>query len=485
MHPVVKQQHASTLAVSFLAILWLAILIQYVPARYSYDWDSSQLGRAVAEYNIEKHQPHPPGYPLWVAAARLLAKLTPGIPGALSVLALLFSLGGLIFFRLVLREVNAEREGVWLVPLLAFSPPVLFYSAAQSSYSSDLFVSCAAGYFAVQAEKGARGHFLAFCVFLALAMGLRQSGAVLLIPLLALSGFTAWRRSKAEAGVGIAAGAGVFAAWFVPFVRMAGGWANYREMTSHQFETTVSRTSILFGAAVSEHRSMAIDLGIWIAASLAGIACAAAILRLGAFSGKRERLTPRLRWLVILWGAPNLLFVLLFHFPKPGYLMLSLPALFVGIGAAARTYGRPWKPIAAGMAGVAASLAVAYLPYQGWGPRRDAGWRFQVARYMPPALARIDADNRLLASALAAAGPDTPVICLHWSGESPNCRSAPWDFAEYRWAEHRGFPDSLPAGAEALFLCGRSGPPSGWRLKMQEWTLLDEGWHMSVWRATK
>ena len=50
---------------------------------------------------------------------------------------------------------------------------------------------------------------------------------------------------------------------------MAGGWAKYREMTSHQFEGTVSRTSILFGAAVAGHQSMAIELGVWIAASLA------------------------------------------------------------------------------------------------------------------------------------------------------------------------------------------------------------------------
>jgi hypothetical protein len=283
----------------------------------------------------------------------------------------------------------------------------------------------------------------------------------------------------------MAVGTGVFAAWFVPFVRLAGGWTKFREMTSRQFEETASRTSILLGAPFGNHQAMLFDVAVWIAASLAGLVCAAAIARMSPVSVKREWLTPRMRWLVFLWGAPNLVFVLLFHFPKPGYLMLSLPALFIGIGAAARAGGRPWKPLAAGIAGVAVSLAVAFFPYREWGPPRYSGLLFQVARYMPPALSRIEADNRRLESALAEAGPETPVICVYWSGESPNCRSAPWDFAEYRWAERRGFPDSLPAGAEVLFLCDWSGPPSDWRSKMREWTRLDEGWHMSVWRAAK
>jgi hypothetical protein len=322
-------------------------------------------------------------------------------------------------------------------------------------------------------------------VFLALAMGFRQSGAVFLIPLLALSASTTWRRSKAEAVVGMAVGAGVFSAWFVPFVRFAGGWAKYREMTSHQFEGPASRTSILFGAPLGNHQVMLFDLAIWIAASLAGLACAVAILRLSPISVKRHWLTPRMRWLVFLWGAPNLVFVLLFHFPKPGYLMLSLPALFVGIGAAARAYGRPWKPLSAGIAGVAVSLAIAFFPYQEWGPPRNSGLLFQVARYMPPALSRIEADNRRLERALAEAGPETPVVCVHWSGESPNCRSAPWDFAEYQWVDHRGFLESLAPGAEAVVLCDRTGPPSDWRAKLRGWTRLAEGWHVSVWRATK
>ena len=479
------RQSAALIVISLLAILWVAIIAQYVPARYSYDWDSSQLGRGVAEYSIQKHQPHPPGYPLWVAAARIAAKLAPSIPGALSVLALLFSVGGLIFFWLTARELLAGGDPVWLAALLAFAPPVLFYSAAQSSYSSDFFAACAAGYFAVKIWKGAPRHFLYFCLFMALAMGLRQSGAVFLVPLLALSGFTAWRRSKSEFGLGLAMGAAGFAAWFVPFVRLAGGWAKYGEMTSGQFSATVSRTSILFGAPAADHLAMLVDLAAWSTTALAGLAFAGAMPRAIAGESEAGNVLAPPRLLVFLWAAPNLLFGALFHFPKPGYLMLSLPALFLGIGLAARIHGRSWKTRAAAIMGIAISLAVSYFPYQEWGPVRYAGLCFQVARYMPPALSRIDADNRLLANAFAQAGPRTPVICVHWSGESPNCRSAPWDFAGGRWVDRRSYADSLSAGSEVLFLCGRSGPPAVWRAKMREWTQLAEGWQISVWRARK
>lgn len=485
MAPQDTQRAAALTVTSLLVALWLAIVLHYVPARYSYDWDSSQLGRGVTEYSIEKHQPHPPGYPFWVAAARAVTKLTPSIPAALSILTLLFSAGALIVFGMTIRELLPGRESGWLVALLAFSPPVLFYSAAQSSYSSDLFAACAAGYFAVRIEKGASRHFVYFCVFLALAMGLRQSGAVFLAPLWALSAFTTWRRSKREFGAGLLIGASAFATWFVPFVRLAGGWAKYRELTSKQFEGTVSRTSTLFGAPIGNHQAMLLDFAVCIAITMAGLAFAAAISRTISREKEPEPLLPRLRLLVLLWGAPNLLFVSLFHFPKPGYLMLSLPALFLGMGLAARIRGRFWKAGAAALAGIAVSLAVAFFPYQEWGPRRYAGLLFQVSRYMPPALDLIYADNRLLANALAETSPDTPLVCLHWSGESPNCRSAPWDFPGYRWVERRGILESLAPGTEVVFLCDRPGPPADWKSKMREWTRLIEGWQMSVWRATK
>lgn len=194
------QQHraVTVTAIALFAVVWLAIVWRYIPAHYSYDWDSSQLGRGVTELNIAEHQPHPPGYPVWVAAAAVIAKLAGTIPGAMSILAAAFSLAAFLAFGLLARE-TIEQGRRWApLFLLAFSPPVLFYSAAQASYSADLFVSCMSGYFAVRVAKATPRSFFFFCLFLGIGIGLRQSAAMFLFPLFCYCAFLAWRRSKIE-----------------------------------------------------------------------------------------------------------------------------------------------------------------------------------------------------------------------------------------------------------------------------------------------
>ena len=58
-----------------LAALWLALALPHVDTRYSFAWDSSQFERGVRHFDIALHQPHPPGYPLWILALRGLAPI--------------------------------------------------------------------------------------------------------------------------------------------------------------------------------------------------------------------------------------------------------------------------------------------------------------------------------------------------------------------------------------------------------------------------
>ena len=78
-----------------LALLWFLLRIPHFGARYSFDWDSSQYARGLAEFSVAKHQPHPPGYPLWVLSARWLAPLAGGPMQAQIALAFLMALAGL------------------------------------------------------------------------------------------------------------------------------------------------------------------------------------------------------------------------------------------------------------------------------------------------------------------------------------------------------------------------------------------------------
>jgi len=55
----------------------IATLLTRVPlaSHYLFSWDSANFAFALDKYNVAAHQPHPPGYPLYVATAWLLRPL--------------------------------------------------------------------------------------------------------------------------------------------------------------------------------------------------------------------------------------------------------------------------------------------------------------------------------------------------------------------------------------------------------------------------
>jgi hypothetical protein len=59
--------------------------------RIPYNWDAVQFALALSEYDIEKHQPHPPGYILYVALGRLVNAWLADPTASYVVLAVAFS----------------------------------------------------------------------------------------------------------------------------------------------------------------------------------------------------------------------------------------------------------------------------------------------------------------------------------------------------------------------------------------------------------
>src|SRR2546426_8460007 len=60
-------------------------------ARMLYNWDAVQFALALREYDVAKHQPHPPGYILYVALGRLVNAWLDDPTAAYVFLAVLFS----------------------------------------------------------------------------------------------------------------------------------------------------------------------------------------------------------------------------------------------------------------------------------------------------------------------------------------------------------------------------------------------------------
>ncbi len=207
------------------------------PAASLEDLDSINFALGVRDFDVTRHQPHPPGYPLYVLAAKGVHALIPSEVRSLSLLSILAAT--LAAFALVesMRRIDpaprVTRRAV-LATLLTMTAPLYWFGASRPL--SDMVGLAAA--LAVQAtilsatSPGgvARGAFLS-----AFATGIRAQVAWLTMPLLVLALVRRPRPVRAiaamAAGAAFVAGALV---WFIPLAWLSGGLSKYWQVLSTQ-----------------------------------------------------------------------------------------------------------------------------------------------------------------------------------------------------------------------------------------------------------
>ena len=117
-----------------LAVLYLVAHLLYLPPTLE-DIDSINFALGLRDFDVAKHQPHPPGYPVFVA----LAKTSAGILQALGVrdpapaaLALLSALAGTALIPLLFvlfRRLGAGVHLAWWAMAVAVCAPLMWFMA--------------------------------------------------------------------------------------------------------------------------------------------------------------------------------------------------------------------------------------------------------------------------------------------------------------------------------------------------------------------
>src|SRR5262249_59740671 len=104
-------------------------------ARMLYNWDAVQFALALREFDVAKHQPHPPGYLLYVGLGRLL-NASLGDPNmAYVTLAMLFSAATTFTVYWLARALYDRVTAAAAAALLAVSPLFWFYGAVGLTYA--------------------------------------------------------------------------------------------------------------------------------------------------------------------------------------------------------------------------------------------------------------------------------------------------------------------------------------------------------------
>jgi hypothetical protein len=378
----VKQQ------LGLLAVLFLLAHLLYLPPTLE-DVDSVNFALAVRDFDVAKHQPHPPGYPIFTALAKASTALVRaiGVPSAgARGLSLLSAVSGAILvvllFALYSGLTTHLRIAWWAMALAVCSPLFWFTALRPLSDVTGLAFAVAAQACLVWAlgtgggidslrpngasgqrdrvpadpqvasgfRPGAPGPLLLAGAFLAgLAAGVRSQTVMLTAPL--LLAVLVWPRL----GLGVhakltaigAAAAGMLA-WAIPLLVASGGPGAYLLALDKQAGEDFSGVVMLWTtwqARVAADALLYSFVWPWgsvqLGTALMGVA-AAGLLRLMWRS-------PRPAALLLIAFAPYAVFHLLFHetLTVRYALPLVIPVAFL-LAYAAAALGRYGLPLTAG-----------------------------------------------------------------------------------------------------------------------------------------
>jgi Dolichyl-phosphate-mannose-protein mannosyltransferase len=228
-----------------LAVVFLALHLPYFPQSLE-DLDSVNFALGVRDYDVGQHQPHPPGYPLYMLIAKGLRVFTGSELSALSLLSMLAGAIGIVAMAALARRVIGAEPALWAV-LMAMTSPLYWFTAARPLSDMPGLAAVVGVQVLTLASTSARQLYVAaFCA--ALATGLRSQVAWLTLPLIAAQAFltdeATSRRIATLAGALLAFAIGVLA-WFIPLVMITGGPRAYWAVLSYQGSADMANIQIL------------------------------------------------------------------------------------------------------------------------------------------------------------------------------------------------------------------------------------------------
>jgi Protein O-mannosyl-transferase TMEM260-like len=231
-----------------LLFLALAAIFAMTRSRWLDDWDSVNFALALDSFDLLKHQPHPPGYPLYVAAGKLVHLVVGGHAAALTLVS---SLSGAavaaMVFVLLLRSVD------WAVALVAAMAMALspLYWLQSGLALTDMFAMVFVVAFllvedhATTTRHADRWKLIACGVIAGLSLGARPHVTLLIVAYWCMravwSGSFSWRHLP-TAVLSVLAGA---LAWLIPAALATGGFDTYASACLAQFQYRLDKPAVV------------------------------------------------------------------------------------------------------------------------------------------------------------------------------------------------------------------------------------------------
>lgn len=311
-------------------ILLCLFLATRIPLRshYLYDLDSVNFALALRRFDPAAHQPHPPGYFLYVMAGRLFNWFTGDANSAFVSISIAFGCGALIAIYVLAGSWFDRRAAIFASLIFIFSPLAWFHGIVALTYSVEACFSAVAGYLCWRIYQGSHVWLAPAAITVGLAAGFRPSFDLFIGPLLVFS--VAFAKVRAGAWQRFTAGIALLAvtsAWSFPMVAQSGGLAAYCSSLISLWRTVPGKETLFNSSPANSIARLVSILGIY----LLCFGCAALLTfrRSGDdFACRRQKA------FLLVWVSPGFLFFTLvfLKFVNSGYLLVISPPLFAWLG---------------------------------------------------------------------------------------------------------------------------------------------------------
>lgn len=284
---------------------------------YLYSWDSVQFALSIEHFDVIKHQPHPPGYIFYSIGLKFLDSFVKDPNLTMIYVNIAATIFGSIFLFLLLFELtsNSDFETRLLLSCAAAAiyvtnPIVWFYGCVSEIYAVEACLVSALCYLLLLSIR--RPELLPLTsILFGLTGGIRLTTEAFLFPVYL---FVIFKANKRITLISLLCVVISNLLWFVPIVVLTGGIRTYIRAVLNQ---GLRESSVTAGFKLRPFLEI-------IAALLQIITIPILLLLLIRIKSIRIKQQELFLLISIL---PALLFFLLIHFPKHGYLLAVIPTL--------------------------------------------------------------------------------------------------------------------------------------------------------------
>lgn len=212
-------------------ILFLFGVLTRIPFRSQmlHHWDSVNFALGMEQFDVRMHQPHPPGYYLYVVLARLVNLLVGDANSSLVWISVFFSGATIAMLYLLGKELFGRRVGVVAAVIALTSPSIWFFGEVALTYIVEAFLVTAIAYACLKALRGDDLSAVWSGILLGVAGGIRQTTLILMLPLWLFSLYRSTWRIRLLSTLLLVL---TVALWFVPTVKLSGGLSSYLEASN-------------------------------------------------------------------------------------------------------------------------------------------------------------------------------------------------------------------------------------------------------------